>query len=345
VVGLGSIAKKMHLPVLSTFKDIEILAVAEMDEDRGRKTANIWNIPHFYSDYNEMYRNAELDGVFICLPNFLHYEAVKNALQHEINVFCEKPMGLNSQEAFKLVQLAEKKGLKLAVGYNRRLDNNYQDASKIVKSMQLGRVLQINGTFVSGGPYIGWIPSSEWFFKDKYGVLYDSGPHLVDLIQHTISDTIAEVSANGISSMHGTDIYDNIAGVFKTGNDILGSFNIGWRAGVYHESIQVHGTGCSLFVDPNETLLKHAAYGPLDKISDNISSTKNIIGTFMGKTGDTDLPDETFFKEDRAFIDSILNEGEPSASGEEALRVMEVLDGIRESLKSHSSIKVLHHEL
>jgi predicted dehydrogenase len=329
IVGLGAIAKNMHVPVLSTFDDAEIKAAVEVDIKRGKQLAKKWN--------------------FVCLPNFLHFEAVKSALEHNLHVFCEKPMGLIGNEAFELVTMAKKRNLVLAVGYNRRLIKNYEEAAEIVKSLRLGNVLQAHGILVNDGPYAGWIPSSDWFFKDKYGVLYDSGPHLIDIMMHILSDKITEVSARGISTMYGLNVFDNIAGVFKTEKDVVGTFNVGWKIAGNYDSIQVHGTGGSLLANPIEVEVRHKGYGPLERVADHIKLTKKIIGALIGtqtsrKSSDK-LPDETYIREDRAFVDAVLDNGNPLVSGEEGLRVLEVLEAIREALESEKVVEVRKHEV
>jgi len=349
IVGLGAIAKNMHVPVLSTFDDAEIKAAAEVDVKRGRGFAEKWNIPEVYRDYTKMFDNSDLDAVFVCLPNFLHFEAVKSALEHDLHVFCEKPMGLIADEAYELVKMARKKNLVLAVGYNRRLIKNYEEAAEIVKSLRLGNVLQAHGILVNDGPYAGWIPSSDWFFKDKYGVLYDSGPHLIDIIMHILSDQITEVSARGISTMHGLNVFDNIAGVFKTEKGVVGTFNIGWKIAGNYDSIQVHGTGGSLLANPLEVEVRHGSYGALERVADHIKFGKRIIGAVIGtqtsrKSRDK-LPDGTYFREDRTFVDAVLKGGEPLESGEDGLRVLEVLEGIKESIDKAEVVKVKIHKL
>ena len=72
VVGLGAIARKVHIPILTSFQDVKLRSVAEVDVKRGRRIAKKWNIPEFYKDYNEMLEGSPLDAVFVCLPNFLH---------------------------------------------------------------------------------------------------------------------------------------------------------------------------------------------------------------------------------------------------------------------------------
>ncbi|MHA1833489.1 MAG: Gfo/Idh/MocA family protein [Candidatus Baldrarchaeia archaeon] len=344
IVGLGTIARNMHIPILSTFEDVNIKSVTEVDAKRGRKIAEKWNIPEVYDEYKKMYENAELNAVVICLPNFLHYDAVKSALEHDLHVFCEKPMGLNANEAFELVKIAKEKDLVLAVGYNRRLEKNFQEAAKIVNSLRLGKILQLHGILVNPGPYAGWIPSSDWFFEDKYGVLYDSGSHLVDLIMYVLSDGITEVSAVGISTMYGLDVFDNIACVFKTKKEVVGTFNAGWKVAVNHSSIQVHGTGGSVFADPLEVEVRYGSYGSLERVVHDIKSATKIVGSQVKRRSKRKHPSETYFKEDRAFIDAVLGKGKPLVSGEDGLRVLEVLEAVKESLEKKREVKVEKHE-
>ena len=343
IVGLGTIAKDMHVPVLSTFKDVDIKAAAEVDIKRGKQLAKKWNISEVYEDYTKVYENANLDAVFVCLPNFLHYDAVKGALEHDLHVFCEKPMGLKADEAYELVKMAKERNLVLAVGYNRRLEKNYEEAAEIVKSLRLGNILQAHGILVNAGPYAAWIPSSDWFFNDKYGVLYDSGPHLIDIMMHILSDQITEVSARAIGTMHGLEVFDNIAGVFKTEKGVVGTFNVGWKMAAGYDSIQVHGTGGSVFANPLEVEVRHGGYGSLEKVADHIKLAKKIIGTQMSRMSGDKRPNETYFKEDRAFVDAVLNGDEPLVSGEDGLRVLEVLEAVKTSLEKGESIIVEHH--
>jgi UDP-N-acetylglucosamine 3-dehydrogenase len=345
IVGLGTIAKNMHVPVLSTFKDVEIKSAAEVDVKRGREFAKKWHIPEVYEDYTKMYENANLDAVFVCIPNVLHYDAVKGALEHDLHVFCEKPMGLKSDDAYELVKMSRKKNLVLAVGYNRRLEKNYEEAANIVKSLKLGNILQAHGILVNAGPYASWIPGSDWFFSDKYGVLYDSGPHLIDIMMHILSDQITEVSARGISTMHGINVFDNIAGVFKTEKGVVGTFNVGWKTAAGYAAVQVHGTGGSVFANPLEVEVRHGGYNALDLIADRIKSPKKIIGAQMRSMSGDKRPNETYFKEDRAFIDAALTKNEPLVSGEDGFRVLEVLEAIRESIDKAGVVKVKMHEL
>ena len=145
--------------------------------------------------------------------------------------------------------------------------------------------------------------------------------------------------------MHEINVFDNIAGVFKTEHGILGSFNIGWRMGVGYDTIQVHGTGGSVFANPLEIEVRHGDYNALDMIANCVKSSKRIIGAQVEKQSGEKRPGETYFMEDRAFIDAMRGGRDPLVSGEDGLRVLEVLEAIRESLDDGKVVEIRRHEL
>jgi UDP-N-acetylglucosamine 3-dehydrogenase len=345
IVGLGSIAKLAHIPILVGFPDVEILAAAEKDEITGEVVAKKWKIPKIYSSYIEMYEDGHLDAVFICLPNFLHVPAVREALKNGIHVFCEKPMGLSSLDARDLVIMAKNNDCVLAVGYNQRMIKNYKDAKEIVASTRLGSILQIHGVHLNAGPYASWIPSSDWFFNDKFGVLYDTGPHLIDLIRFILSDNIVEISASGICTMESFKIYDNISGNFITENNSLGTFSIGWKEAVYSNSFEVHGTGGSVIVNPEEIQTRYWAYGDYERVIYHSDSIKKIFRSQLNQARGRTSTEDAYRDEDRAFIDAIRGHSTSIVSGEDGLRVLEVLDAIKTSIEQKKTVRITNHNI
>jgi predicted dehydrogenase len=332
IVGLGAIARNTHVPVLSSFRDVSLESAAEVDIKRAEEFAKRWNIGRLYGTYEDMYRDGGLDAVFVCLPNFLHHDAVRGALDHGLHVFCEKPMGSSAGQARDLVGVARKKDLFLAVGYNMLLEPSFEAARKTVKSMRLGKVIQLNGTFVSAGPYAGWVPDSDWLLRDRYAVLYDQGSHLISLILSMLGTRIVEIAAKGVCTMHGFDIFDNVACVFKTESGALGTLNVGWKFGYRTVSLDVHGTGGSIFADPWEIQIRYRSHGQLERLADHITFAKRILTSQAGRLGKDRRQADTYLREDRAFVDAVLHGGAPIVSGEQGLQVLEVLDAVKESI-------------
>jgi len=350
IVGLGSIAKRMHLPVLSAFEDVNIAAAADINEKEGGKVVKKWGIPGFYTDYAKMYEDASLDTVFVCLPNNMHHDAVLKALENDLNVFCEKPFGTSPEDAYDLVKVSNEKGLVLGVGYNRSFNPNYEAAKGIIKSLSLGKIIQVNGILVNPGPF-GWSPNSEWFFNEKSGgVLYDSGCHIVHLIHYLLEDRIIEVSA-GSASTTGLDAPDNVVCTFRTDKGTIGTINVGWNAGLAYDSVQIHGTGGSLLSSPHNVEKIFPGEDSLDRTLKYLVAIKNALGKDV-MTGITKNAsdkktnvDVTYLKEDRVFIDSVVNSAKPPVTGEDALRVLEVLEGIKQSINLEKMVDIEYREL
>lgn len=89
--------------------------------------------------------------------------------------------------------------------------------------------------------------------------------------------------------------------------------------------------------------VRHGSYGSLERVADHIKFAKKIIGTQMSRMSGNKRPSKTYFKEDKAFVDSVLNNCNPLVSGEDGLRVLEVLEGIKESMNSGKVVEVRRH--
>ena len=87
VIGLGDISP-IHLAAIAGNPDIELCAVCDIDPEAGQRAPE--GVP-FYTDYEEMLREAKPDCVHVCLPHYLHYPVSKYFAEHGVNVFCEKP--------------------------------------------------------------------------------------------------------------------------------------------------------------------------------------------------------------------------------------------------------------
>ncbi|MEK6796263.1 MAG: Gfo/Idh/MocA family oxidoreductase [Spirochaetota bacterium] len=116
-----------------------------------------------YKDYNDMLAKETLDAVLICLPTFLHFDAVKAAAGKKIAIFCEKPLTRNFSDAEKIRDLVAKEKLLFQVGFVRRFDNFWGKAKEIVDSGVLGSPVVWRHTAVGAGP------ASPWFLDKERG--------------------------------------------------------------------------------------------------------------------------------------------------------------------------------
>lgn len=335
IVGLGGIATRVHIPVLLARDDVELIAAAEVNDTQRMRSQQRFDIKKVFSSYKEMLENCALDAVYICLPNQLHLAAVAAALTKGLHVYCEKPVGLSSNQLPALVELAESKRLVFMPGYNRRFRTNYMKAREIIRSRLIGKMIQIQAASFIPGPYAAWDPKSEWYYnKENYGVLYDQGSHVIDLINFLTGVEWETIFASYDSSLEGLDIPDNIVVTAKN-MKTLSSINIGWNSGRYFDVVIIYGTAGILVASSDSLEHIPPSYGGIDKITYSLRNIAAILTNKIKRLRNTSsLSDPEYMAISDHFIKSVLGLEKPKLSGEDALKVHQVLDAVKESLKT-----------
>lgn len=185
VIGLGKMGR-LHLMNALHVKDINLVAVAD-ESERSRKYAERYRIVT-YDDYSRLIETEKLDAVLISLPNFLKKECVFCACEHGLDMFVDKPLSRNLDEAKEIVQKVRKENVRLMVGVNYR----YFDSVKRVKSNledgKIGDVVIATSELVMNGPFSHPLvptPVPDWWLNKEMsggGALLDLGYHLVDIL-------------------------------------------------------------------------------------------------------------------------------------------------------------------
>ena len=94
------IANSAHIPAYRNFgDDFFISAVSDINETAAKETAKRHGIPNFYKNAEEMLEKEKPDLVSVCVPNCFHKEYTLMALNHGVNVLCEKPLAFTYADA------------------------------------------------------------------------------------------------------------------------------------------------------------------------------------------------------------------------------------------------------
>jgi len=178
IVGLG--IGKSHAKGYLTSADAELVAICDMNVTRLNEAGEAWRVENRYSDYVQMFAEADLDVVSICLPNALHATVSIAALEAGIHVLCEKPMAQTVAEAQLMIAAAERNKVRLMVAYNYRYRSDSQWMRRVVQSGLLGDIYHANLTWRRETGIPGW-----GVFGSKAasggGSLIDLGVHVLDL--------------------------------------------------------------------------------------------------------------------------------------------------------------------
>lgn len=179
---------------------VKVHSVADLRTEKSKKVANNFDSVIF-GDAKSLIENARIDTVDICLPTYLHAEYAIMAMQHGKNVFIEKPVCLNMDDAKKLLKVQEETGAKVMIGQVIRLWNEYVYLKNVADKGIYGKILSATFRRLSAEPawaWNGWLHDVE---KSGSSSL-DMHIHDVDYIRYLMGEpedliSIAQCKKNG----------------------------------------------------------------------------------------------------------------------------------------------------
>ena len=176
LISFGKSASIFHTPILQSLPFYKIVSVMSSDPDKVHK---ILPDAKVYGSVDELVNNKEIDLIVVTSPNHLHYEHAKKALLAKKHVIVEKPFVTVVSQGEELIKTANDLGLKLNVYQNRRWDNGFLTAKKLISNGQLGEVYTYECRF---DRFRLDVDHAKWkeTEQDGSGVLYDLGSHLID---------------------------------------------------------------------------------------------------------------------------------------------------------------------
>lgn len=179
----------------------------------------------YYPDYRNLLKE-KLDILIVCLTNEIAPEVTIAGLELGLHVFCEKPPGRDVEDIVRVIQ-SEKKhpDCKLMYGFNHRYHESVQDALKLIRSGELGRIINMRGVY--GKSKLITFNQPDWRTKREIaggGVLLDQGIHMVDLMRLFAGEFI-EVQSFISNSHWGYEVEDNAYALMRTADGIVGMLN------------------------------------------------------------------------------------------------------------------------
>ncbi len=133
-----------------------------------------------FENYNDLIADGDIDAVVLASPHTVHFEQIMKAADAGKHVFCEKPFTLKGDEARTALDALASKGLKVAIGHNRRFSPNARMLKKMIDDGELGEMIQIEGNFSANmAAYDGeWRASRQ---ESPAGGMTSLGIHSVDM--------------------------------------------------------------------------------------------------------------------------------------------------------------------
>ena len=291
VVGLGGIAQKAYLPILSQAADWQLMGGFSPNQQKAQPVCDSYRMPCF-SRLDSLAQRC--DAVFVHSSTASHFQVVGELLKQGVHVYVDKPLAETLQQGEQLIELAAKQGLALMVGFNRRFAPLY---CQLKQQMQLPASIRMDKHRAdSVGP------------KDLRFTLLDDYLHVVDT---------ALWLAGGSASLQSGQLRANEAGEmlyaehhFACG-DTLVTTSMHRRAGSQRESVQAVTTGAVYQLNDMRQWLREDQQGTVEKPAPGWQTTLEQRG-FSGAV--------------HHFIQAVSNQTVPETAGEQAIYAQRLIE-------------------
>jgi predicted dehydrogenase len=319
IVGLGRISLGHFMPGTRQAQLSEVTALVSGHPDKARKAAAEYNVPessiYTYEQFDRIRDNANIDAVYIALPNSMHAEYTIRAAQAGKHVLCEKPMATSIADAKAMIAACEKANRKLMIAYRCQLEPVNLHAIELIRSGAIGTLQAIesaNGFNIAPG---------EWRLDKKLaggGPLMDVGIYSLNACRYLTGEEPVSISAYSSVIDHDgrfNEVEENLSWTMKFPSGVVASCNTSYGAqmdGYY----RVHGSKGWFDLTP--------AF-----IYEGIHLTGKIQGKAKGEPAQVlDMPEKErdpwqFAREGDYFAECVAKNEKPKPSGEEGLRDME----------------------
>lgn len=148
VLSTAKIATNAVIPAMQQGQYARIAAIASRSERKARKAAGELNISKVYGSYDKLLQDPDIDAVYIPLPNHLHVPWTIKSLQAGKHVLCEKPIGLDAQEATRVLEASrDHPVLKVMEAFMYRHHPQWQKAQQLVRAGEIGQIRTIQSFF------------------------------------------------------------------------------------------------------------------------------------------------------------------------------------------------------
>ncbi len=318
MVGAGGIAQA-YAQAFDSCEAARLVAVADVRGEAARALGEGAGC-HSYDSYQTMAARSRLDAVVICTPPVTHPEIAIHFLERGVHVLCEKPFSIDSRSARKMIEAANKAGVKLTMASKFRYVDDVIRAKSIVTSGILGEIILFENAFTSRVDM-----SNRWNSKPSIsggGVLVDNGSHSVDLMRYFLGP-LAEVHVVEGKRVQGLDVDETVRIFVRSESGVMGSIDLSWSIDKELDSyINIYGSQGTISVGWKESKYRQSS-----------SREWIVFGKGYNKV-------QAFRSQISNFAAAIRGEEQLLITAEAALASVEVIEAARNALGQEHWIAV-----
>lgn len=333
VLGAGFIAD-IHVECYHRFvPDAEIVGVFSRDRRRALRFAKRHGLPRVFNSLAEAIEDSDCDVVDVCLPNFLHAEAVLKAAAAGRHVIIEKPLAVTLAEADAMITACDQAGVRLMYAEELCFAPKYERVRKLVNEGALGKPYHLRQCEKHSGPH------SDWFYDVKRsggGALMDMGCHGIGWFRWMLGGAPTAVSVYaqmqyGLRHGQRTVAEENSVCIVEFEGGVIGVAENSWaKLGGMEDRVEVYGTGgvayADLFQGNSALTYSEAGYG---YAMEKAGSTKGWTFTIFEEAFNQGYPQEL-----QHFIACVRTGQDPLVTGRDGREVLRIMLAAYESART-----------
>ncbi|NQW30128.1 MAG: Gfo/Idh/MocA family oxidoreductase [Ignavibacteria bacterium] len=250
LIGAGSIAQSIHLPLLTAMPGVKIISIADKQVTKARMLAERYKIDYVTRNAEDAITQPGVDGVIITTSTDVHAEIALIAMRHGKHVFIERPAARTLQETIDIKTCAVENGVQVMVGMNHRFRPDIVHMKNAISRGEIGKVFYVKAGWVKQrSTDARWIANAD---KSGGGVLIDLGVAVIDMILHVLDfGRVRSVVANTYHQ-ETTSVEDVVVAMLLFENGSVATIETSWslmRAeDLYY--CNVFGKKGSAFINP-----------------------------------------------------------------------------------------------
>jgi predicted dehydrogenase len=198
----------------------QVTMVCDMNQTTQKKIKKAYPQANVTGDSDELIKSPDVDAVAIVTPVFTHFELAKKALEEGKHVFVEKPFTYTVAEGEKLIELAEKKNLKIMVDHTFLYTGAVRKIKQLIEDNVLGDLYYFDSVRVNLG-----------LFQHDVNVVWDLAPHDIAIMDYVIGERPLAVVATGAGHF-GRGLEDIAYLTFYYRQNIIAHINVNWLSPV-----------------------------------------------------------------------------------------------------------------
>lgn len=330
VIGAGRAGRIHAANYRRSVPHARLVAIVDPNREAAEDAAKELGIDRYYTDYRQALENSRVQAVVVVTPTAFHREIVVAAARAGKHVLCEKPMAMNEAECDEMIDACAAAGVKLQLAFMRRFDESFREAKRQVEEGAIGDVVLVKS--LTRGPS----KPQPWMFDLRLsnGALAEVCSHDIDTLRWFAGSDIAEVYAVGgnyrspEARLEFPDFYDNVAMTVKFRDGKTGSVDgaMGVAYG-YDSRVEILGTEGVIFLgQTHERTIVTATKG------------KELRRPFMNSW--RSLYKDAYLAEDADFIACILEDREPSVTGNDGKMAVKAVEAGNRSLAGGAVVKL-----